>query len=111
MLDFGQNIAGRVRIAVTGAAGDVVTLRHAEVLDVDGELALRPLRLAKATDQYTLAGTGTEVWEPLFTFHGFRYVQVDGWPGGADPIDDVRGGGLPQRHAAGPVPGHRRIHS
>ena len=90
VLDFGQNIAGRVRITVTGAAGDVVTLRHAEVLDVDGELALRPLRLAKATDQYTLAGTGTEVWEPLFTFHGFRYVQVDGWPGGADPIDSVR---------------------
>ena len=59
VLDFGQNIAGRVRIEVTGAAGDVVTLRHAEVLDVDGELALRPLRLAKATDQYTLAGNGT----------------------------------------------------
>jgi alpha-L-rhamnosidase len=89
VLDFGQNIAGRVRIEVTGAAGDVVTLRHAEVLDVDGELALRPLRLAKATDEYTLAGNEREVWEPLFTFHGFRYVQVDGWPGGADPIDDL----------------------
>ena len=89
VLDFGQNIAGRVLIEVTGAAGDVVTLRHAEVLDVDGELALRPLRLAKATDEYTLAGNGREVWEPRFTFHGFRYVQVDGWPGNADPIDDV----------------------
>ena len=57
---------------------------------MDGELALRPLRMAKATDEYTLAGTAPEQWEPLFTFHGFRYVQVDGWPGGADPTDGIR---------------------
>lgn len=84
VLDFGQNIAGRVRLTVRGPAGTTVTLRHAEVLE-DGELALRPLRLAAATDSYTLAGSGDEIWEPEFTFHGFRYVQVDGWPGDADP--------------------------
>jgi alpha-L-rhamnosidase len=88
VLDFGQNIAGRGRIRVTGDAGRTVTLRHAEVLE-DGELALRPLRLAAATDSYTLAGHDIEEWEPDFTFHGFRYVQVDGWPAGADPADGV----------------------
>ena len=80
IVDFGQNISGRVRIAVSGHAGDVVTLRHAEVLE-HRELATRPLRGATATDSYTLAGDGVERYEPTFTIHGFRYVQIDGWPG------------------------------
>ena len=83
ILDFGQNIAGRLRIRVSGEHGTVVTLRHAEVLD-HGELGTRPLRLAAVTDTYTLAGGDTEVWEPRFTVHGFRYAQVDGWPGDLD---------------------------
>jgi alpha-L-rhamnosidase len=86
ILDFGQNLVGRLRIRVRGAAGTILTLRHAEVLD-EGELALRPLRLAKATDSYTLQGGGEETWEPRFTFHGFRYAQIDGWPGEFDPRD------------------------
>ncbi|WP_394771610.1 family 78 glycoside hydrolase catalytic domain [Lacisediminihabitans sp.] len=79
ILDFGQNLVGRLRIRVRGEAGTVVTLRHAEVLE-HGELGIRPLRLAKATDTYTLRGGDEEVWEPAFTFHGFRYAQVTGLP-------------------------------
>ncbi|HEY0952953.1 alpha-L-rhamnosidase [Nocardioides sp.] len=81
LLDFGQNLVGRLRITVEGEAGHTVTLRHAEVLQ-DGELCTRPLRFADATDTYTLAGGGPETWEPRFTLHGFRYAEVDGWTGG-----------------------------
>lgn len=81
ILDFGQNLVGRLRIRVTGEAGHTVTLRHAEVLE-DGELAVRPLREARATDTYTLRGEAVgEEWEPRFTFHGFRYAEITGWPG------------------------------
>ena len=73
VLDFGQNLVGRVRVTARGPAGDVVRLRHAEVLE-NGELALRPLRRAAATDTLVLAGAGAETWEPEFTFHGFGYV-------------------------------------
>ena len=88
VLDFGQNLVGRVRFTVDGEAGTVVTLRHAEVLE-HGEPAYRPLRNAEATDRYTLRGDGPETWEPTFTFHGFRYVEVHGWPGEVDPADFV----------------------
>ena len=84
VLDFGQNLVGRVRFAVEGPRGATVTLRHAEVME-HGELGVRPLRNAKATDEYVLRGIGTETWEPTFTFHGFRYVEVEGWP--ADEVD------------------------
>ena len=84
VLDFGQNLVGRLRIRVSGPAGAEVTLRHAEVLE-HGELGTRPLRAAAATDHYTLAGDGIEEWEPEFTFHGFRYAEVEGWPGEFDP--------------------------
>ncbi|MEU6719090.1 glycoside hydrolase family 78 protein [Nonomuraea sp. NPDC046802] len=85
ILDFGQNLVGRLRIRVQGPAGHVVTLRHAEVLE-DGALSVRPLRKAAAVDRYTLRGDDRpEEWEPRFTTHGFRYAQVDGWPGDLDP--------------------------
>lgn len=84
ILDFGQNLVGRLRISVDGEAGTVVTLRHAEVLE-NGELAVEPLRGARASDTYTLAGGGSETWAPRFTFHGFRYAEVSGWPGEFDP--------------------------
>lgn len=87
VLDFGQNLVGRLRIRVRGEAGRTVTLRHAEVLE-HGELALRPLRQAAATDRYTLKGDPRgETYEPLFTFHGFRYARIDGWPGELKPVD------------------------
>lgn len=81
LVDFGQNLVGRVRITVQGKPGDTVTLRHAEVLQ-DGELFTRPLRRAISTDTYTIAGDGLETWEPRFTIHGFRYAEIDGWTGG-----------------------------
>jgi hypothetical protein len=80
IVDFGQNLVGRLRLKVQGAAGQTISLRHAEVLE-GGELCTRPLRFAQATDQYTLCGDGIETWEPRFTFHGFRYAEVAGWPG------------------------------
>ncbi len=83
ILDFGQNLVGRLSINVKGPTGHTITLRHAEVLE-HGELGTRPLRFAEATDRYTLRGEGVETWEPRFTFHGFRYVEVDGWPGDLD---------------------------
>ncbi|TDD68946.1 alpha-L-rhamnosidase [Jiangella aurantiaca] len=79
VLDFGQNLVGRLRLRVAGPAGQVVTVRHAEVLE-HGELAVRPLRAARATDEFVLSG-GEDVFEPEFTFHGFRYAEVTGWPG------------------------------
>lgn len=81
VLDFGQNLVGRLRITVQGDAGAKLTLRHAEVLQ-DGELYTRPLRGAAATDVYTLAGGAPETWEPRFTIHGFRYAEIEGWTGG-----------------------------
>jgi len=84
LVDFGQNLVGRIRLTVQGPAGQTITLRHAEVLE-HGELCTRPLRGAEATDRYTLRGGGTETWEARFTFHGFRYAEVDGWPGELRP--------------------------
>jgi len=75
ILDFGQNLVGRLRIEVDGAEGQVVELRHAEVLE-RGELARRPLRTAEAADRYVLDGSGRQSWEPRFTYHGFRYVEL-----------------------------------
>jgi len=83
ILDFGQNLVGRVRIRVSGPAGATITLRTAEVVQ-DGEIYTRPLRAARSTDNYTLAGREVEEWEPRFTFHGFRFVEVTGWPGDLD---------------------------
>ena len=88
IVDFGQNLVGRLSITVKGPAGHTITLRHAEVLE-NAELGTRPLRFAEATDRYTLRGDETETWEPRFTFHGFRYAEVDNWPCELT-IDDLR---------------------
>ncbi|QHC65698.1 family 78 glycoside hydrolase catalytic domain [Rathayibacter sp. VKM Ac-2759] len=83
LVDFGENLVGWIRVAVSGPEGTVVTLRHAEVLE-DDELGVRPLREARATDRFTLSG-GADVFEPTLTFHGFRYAEVEGWPGEIEP--------------------------
>jgi alpha-L-rhamnosidase len=88
IVDFGQNLVGWIRLTVQGQAGQTITLRHAEVLE-DGELCVRPLRAAQAVDRYTLRGDGIESWEPRFTFHGFRYAEIDGWPGECQ-VSDLR---------------------
>jgi alpha-L-rhamnosidase len=87
LVDFGQNLTGWTRIRVHGPAGSEITVRHAEVLD-HGELGTAPLRTAKATDRYVLSGKD-DTFEPTMTFHGFRYAQVDGWPGEALSLDDI----------------------
>ncbi|MGY1495133.1 alpha-L-rhamnosidase [Streptomyces sp. QTS52] len=81
VFDLGQNMVGSVRLRVSGDAGTTVRLRHAEVLNPDGTLYTANLRTATATDTYTLRGGGEETYEPRFTFHGFRYVEVTGFPG------------------------------
>jgi alpha-L-rhamnosidase len=84
LVDFGQILTGWVRMTVDGPAGATVTLRHAELLR-DGELDPATLRTAKSVDRYILRGGGPETWEPRFTFHGFRYVEIDGYPGKPAP--------------------------
>ncbi|MEU2250931.1 family 78 glycoside hydrolase catalytic domain [Streptomyces sp. NPDC019224] len=84
LLDFGQNLVGRLRITADGPAGTTLTLRHAEVLQ-DGELATRPLRDARSTDTLVLPGNGPYTWEPRFTLHGFRYAEISGWRGELAP--------------------------
>ncbi len=81
LVDMGQNMVGWIRLKVSGPKGTVVTLRHAEVLDKFGEFYTTNLRVAKCQLTYTLAGTGEEIYEPRFTFMGFRYVEVKGFPG------------------------------
>ncbi|WP_417512302.1 family 78 glycoside hydrolase catalytic domain [Microbacterium sp.] len=82
LVDFGQNLVGFVRLRIRGERGSEVVLRHAEVLE-DDELGTRPLRAAEATDRFILSGSD-DVFEPTLTFHGFRYVEVSGWPGEVD---------------------------
>ncbi len=83
--DMGQNMVGWVRLEVRGPAGTTITLRHAEVLNQQGNFYSENLRKAKAIDRYTLKGGALETFEPHFTFHGFRYVAVDGYPGELKP--------------------------
>lgn len=80
IFDLGQNFTGWARLKMRGPAGTTVTLRFAEVLDRDGNLYTANLRRAAQTDRYTLKGGSEEVYEPHFTFHGFRYVGVSGLP-------------------------------
>lgn len=81
IFDLGQNISGWVRLKVRGPAGTQITLRHGERLNPDGTLYTENLRRARATDVYILRGEGDEIWQPRFTFHGFQYVELNGWPG------------------------------
>lgn len=85
IIDFGQNLVGRVRIPKLNiGSGDTLVLTHAEVLE-DQELGTRPLRIAKCTDKVTSAGDELN-WAPQFSFHGFRYVQVEHWDPTLDNI-------------------------
>jgi alpha-L-rhamnosidase len=82
VFDFGQNFAGWCRLNVNGPAGTQVELRFAEILKSSGEVNQLNLRSARATDTYVLKGDPAgEAFEPHFTYHGFRYVQMTGFPG------------------------------
>ena len=87
VLDFGQNLVGWVRFTVSGKKGDTVKLRHAEVLDHNGNFYTANMRDARNEILYMLKGDKNEVFEPHFTFQGFRYVSVDEWPGTINPED------------------------
>lgn len=87
VLDFGQNIAGWVRFSVRGQAGEAVCLRHAETLDRDGNFYTQNMRSAKNEIVYTLSGKKNEVFEPHFSYQGFRYVHVVSYPGDIDPAN------------------------
>jgi len=84
IFDLGQNIVGWVKLKVQGEAGKKVVLRFAEVLKEDGHIYTDNLRGAKATDTYILKGQGIETWQPNFTYHGFRYVEITGFSGTPD---------------------------
>ena len=82
IFNLGQNFAGVVRLKVKGPAGTQIQLRYGEMLHPDGRLMTENLRKARATDHYVLRGDkGGEEWTPRFTFHGFQYVEVTGYPG------------------------------
>ncbi len=81
IFDMGQNMVGWVEVFVKGNRGDTITLKFAEKLKDDGKLSLANLRSAKVTDTYILKGDGEESWEPKFTYHGFRFVEMKGYPG------------------------------
>jgi alpha-L-rhamnosidase len=81
VFDLGQNFAGWARLRVTGPAGTQISLKFAENAHPDGRLNPRTTGGALATDIFILKGTGTEIFEPRFTYHGFRFVEVTGFPG------------------------------
>ena len=89
IIDLGQNLVGYLRVRVSGPKGHTITFRHAEVMS-DGEINMVPLRGARATDTLILSGKSI-TWSPKFTFHGFRFVQVDNWPShqGQPGINDI----------------------
>lgn len=90
IFDMGQNMVGWVKLKVRGEAGKEVRIRFAEMLNKDGSIYVTNLRSARSTDTYILKGGGEEVYEPTFTFHGFRYVELTGYPG-QPPLDAVTG--------------------
>jgi alpha-L-rhamnosidase len=87
VIDFGQNLVGWVVVKARGQAGDKVTISHAEVLDKKGNFYTENLRAAKSQNNYILKGGGTETFEPHFTWHGFRYIKVEGVKGTINPDD------------------------
>jgi len=85
VIDFGQNLVGWVQVKLKGNAGDSVKIYHAEVLDKEGNFYTENLRAAKARAIYILKGGAEEIFEPHFTFYGFRYIKVEGYSGEIKP--------------------------
>ena len=90
IFDMGQNMVGWATLKVKGAAGTKIRLRFAEILSPDGNIYTENLRNADATDVYILRGGDEETFRPHFTFHGFRYVEVTGYPG-TPTLDAIKG--------------------
>lgn len=85
IIDFGQNLVGWVSIKVKGQAGDKIQVSHAEVMEKNGNFYTTNLRAAKAQDTYILKGGEEEIFEPHFTWHGFQFIKVEGYPGELKP--------------------------
>ena len=77
VIDFGQNLTGVVEVKVKKERGTVITIRHAETLDKDGNFYTANLRTARCTDSFICSG-GEDIFRPMFTYHGFRYIAVEG---------------------------------
>ncbi len=90
VVDMGQNFSGWVRVQIKGKSDEKVTLRYAENLKNDGMIDIRSNNLAAATDVYILKGNNVEIYEPRFTYHGFRYVEISGYSGDLN-ADDIKG--------------------
>ncbi|MHB9152532.1 MAG: alpha-L-rhamnosidase [Spirochaetales bacterium] len=90
VFDFGQNFAGVVRLRARGPRGTRISLRFSELLTPEGNLHLGTNRESQSSDSFILKGEGDEVFEPRFTYHGFRYVEVSGYPG-TPTIEAARG--------------------
>jgi len=90
VFDMGQNASGWARLRVSGSRGAEVKMRFAELLYDNGTVNQENLRSARAQDIYILKGDGVEVYEPRFTYHGFRYVEVTGFPG-VPTAETIRG--------------------
>lgn len=88
IFDMGQNMVGWPRIKIPGSPDREIKIRYAEMLNQDGTLYTDSYRSARSTDYYTSASRGTNVWEPTLTFHGFRYVELSGFPKGVKPSTD-----------------------
>jgi alpha-L-rhamnosidase len=92
IFDFGQNFSGWVRLKVRGPRGREIRLRHAELIHPDGTLNVLPNQNAEATDIFVLGGKGEGAFEPRFTYHGFRYAEIAGFPGepGLESVEGCR---------------------
>ncbi len=88
--DLAQNMVGVIRLRIQAPRGTTITIRHAEMLKPDGTIYTDNLRAADSTDRYICSGNGVETWQPRFTFHGFRYVELTGLPSKPE-IDAVTG--------------------
>jgi alpha-L-rhamnosidase len=85
VIDFGQNLVGWVRLKIKGNSGDKIIISHAEVLDKTGNFYTENLRTARSQDTFILKGGEEETFEPAFTFHGFRYIKIEGYEGEIRP--------------------------
>ncbi len=90
LIDMGQNMVGWIRIKASGEKGDKITIRHAEVLDKEGNMYYDNLRSADQINSYIMKGGGEETFEPHFSFQGFRFVMIEGYPGELT-ADKIRG--------------------
>lgn len=98
VFDLGQNIAGWIKLKVQGPAGTKVKMRYAEKVHANGMIDPSSARAAVQEDQYTLKGKGVEVFEPRFTYHGFQYIEITGYPG--KPVLDMLEGRFIQNAVA-----------